>query len=106
MVAGDIFAFTSKTKNGLIFKFEKDASISGWFENAEAALKVDADVYVTGHGDELLTKPDLQRAIADFRVQMAKVDALAASGKSLEKQPRRWAIRRSIHWGTSYTQLR
>jgi len=85
MVAGDIFAFTSKTKNGLIFKFEKNASIAGWFKNAEAALKVNADVYVTGHGDQLLTKPDLQRAIADFRVQMAKVDALAASGKSLEE---------------------
>jgi hypothetical protein len=32
-----------------------------------------------------LTKADVKKAIADFRTQMAKVDALAASGKSLEE---------------------
>jgi glyoxylase-like metal-dependent hydrolase (beta-lactamase superfamily II) len=85
MVAGDIFPFTSSTKTGLIFKFEKDASTTGWFDNAEGILKINADVYVTGHGNELLTKADVKKAIADFRTQMDKVDALAASGKSLEE---------------------
>jgi glyoxylase-like metal-dependent hydrolase (beta-lactamase superfamily II) len=85
MVAGDILPFTSKKRLGLIFKFEKGASTMGWFENAEGILKTDAEVYVTGHGDELLTKADVKGAVAEFRVQMAKVDALAASGKSLEE---------------------
>jgi glyoxylase-like metal-dependent hydrolase (beta-lactamase superfamily II) len=85
MVAGDIFPFTSKTVNGLMFKVEKDASTMGWFENAEGLLKIDADVYVTGHSDQLLTKADVKRVIADFGAQMAKVDALAASGKSVEE---------------------
>jgi glyoxylase-like metal-dependent hydrolase (beta-lactamase superfamily II) len=85
MVAGDILTFTSKTKSGLMFKFEKGGSTTGWFENAEGMLKTDAEVYVTGHGNELLTKADVKRAVADFRAQMAKVDALAASGKSLEE---------------------
>jgi len=87
MVAGDIL-FTSNVaapNNGLFFKFEKGATTTGWFQNAEALLKVDADVYVTGHGDKLMTKADVEKLIADFRAKMAKVDALAASGKSLEE---------------------
>jgi glyoxylase-like metal-dependent hydrolase (beta-lactamase superfamily II) len=87
MVAGDIL-FTSdisSPNSGLFFKFEKGATTAGWFANAEALLKVDAEFYVTGHGDKLLTKADVKKVVADFRAQMAKVDALAASGKTLEE---------------------
>ena len=87
MVAGDILwtSNISAPNGGLIFKFEKDASTVGWFKNAEGILKVDADAYITGHGDKLMTKADVRKLVADFGAKMAKVDALAASGKSLEE---------------------
>lgn len=85
MVAGDLI-FTSNTSgpdNGLFFKFEKDGSTSGILKNIEGMLATNADIYVTGHGDKLLTKPEVEKLASDFRAKMAKVDALAASGKSL-----------------------
>ena len=87
MVAGDII-FNSNTAgpdNGLIFKFEKNGSTSGLIKNIEGMLATDANIFVTGHGDKLLARSDVEKLLADFRAKMAKVDALAASGKSLEE---------------------
>lgn len=90
MVAGDMIQSNHNygpnvRDYGLLFKFEKNGSPTTWFENAEQMLKTDADVYVTGHGDATLTKPYVRKLVDDFRAEMLKVDALAASGKSLEE---------------------
>ena len=93
MVAGDIIQTNHNYGPnvhdfGLLFKFEKNGSPTTWFENAEQLLKTDADVFVTGHGDGLLTRADVRKLIDNFRAEMTKVDALAASGKSLEETTR------------------
>ena len=82
MVAGDIL-FSSGRANGGSFKFEKDGSPAGWFKNVEGMLSTDAELFVTGHGRQLMTRAEVQQRLDDFRIKMAKVDALAASGKSL-----------------------
>jgi glyoxylase-like metal-dependent hydrolase (beta-lactamase superfamily II) len=60
MVAGDIL-FTSDTPGPQVFKFEKGGSPTGWIENAEGILATDADVYVTGHGDDTMTKDQVRK---------------------------------------------
>ena len=90
MVAGDIIQSNHNygpniRDFGLLFKFEKNGSPTTWFENAEQMMKTDADVFVTGHGDATLTRAYVRKLIDDFRGEMTKVDALAASGKSLDE---------------------
>ena len=87
MVAGDILSTPGAEparKTSESFKFEKNGSTEGWLANAEGILATGADVYVTGHGQYAMPKADVKQRIADFKAKMAKVDALAASGMSLD----------------------
>ena len=61
---------------------EKHGSVEGWLENVKGMLALDADTYVTGHGD-LMTKDDVRKKLAYIQDKWDKVKAMVAEGKSL-----------------------
>jgi cyclase len=61
---------------------EKQGSVGGWIESVKGILALDADTFVTGHGD-LMTKDDVRKKLALIQGQYDKVKAMAADGKSL-----------------------
>jgi cyclase len=62
---------------------EKAGSLAGWFRTATALLQLNVDNFVGGHGPAPDTKASLRERIADNQRMVAKIDALADSGKSL-----------------------
>jgi glyoxylase-like metal-dependent hydrolase (beta-lactamase superfamily II) len=62
---------------------DKHGSAAGWMENVKGLIALDADVYVTGHGD-LMTKDDVKKKLAFIQDKWDKIKALAAQGKSLD----------------------
>jgi cyclase len=63
---------------------EKHGSAAGWLESVQGILKLDADTFVTGHGD-LMTKDDVRKKLAFIQGQWDKVKAMVADGKSLDE---------------------
>ena len=61
---------------------EKQGSPAGWLESVNGILALDADTFVTGHG-ELMTKDDVKKKLALLQGQYDKVKAMVADGKSL-----------------------
>src|SRR5579862_6173054 len=62
---------------------EKHGSAAGWIENAKRMIALDADTYVTGHGD-LMTKDDVKKKLALIQDKWDKVNAMVMQGKSLD----------------------
>jgi glyoxylase-like metal-dependent hydrolase (beta-lactamase superfamily II) len=62
---------------------EKHGSAAGWLESVKGILALDADVFVTGHGD-LMTKDDARKKLAFIQDRYDKVKAMVAQGKSLD----------------------
>jgi glyoxylase-like metal-dependent hydrolase (beta-lactamase superfamily II) len=56
---GDIVVMNRADDNPNVH-FEKNGSTAGWLESVKGMIALNADTYVTGHGD-LATKADLQR---------------------------------------------
>jgi cyclase len=63
---------------------EKHGSAAGWMENTKGMIALDADTYVTGHGD-LMTKDDVKKKLAFIQDKWDKIKAMAAQGKSLDE---------------------
>jgi uncharacterized protein YerC len=55
-------------------------------------LKLDADVFVTGHGD-VQTKAEVQQKLAQFQKQHDEIKAMVAQGKSLEEVEQETAVK-------------
>jgi cyclase len=64
------------TENG------KNGSSAGWIESMKAMIALNADTYITGHGNPQ-TKADLQAHMATVVERREKVKAMVAQGKSL-----------------------
>ena len=64
------------TENG------KFGSPAGWFDSMKGMIALNADSYVTGHGN-LQTKADLQKHMAVVQERRDKVKGMVAQGKSL-----------------------
>jgi cyclase len=62
---------------------DKHGSAAGWMENVKGMIALDADTYVTGHGD-LMTKDDVKKKLAFIQDKWDKIKAMAAQGKSLD----------------------
>jgi glyoxylase-like metal-dependent hydrolase (beta-lactamase superfamily II) len=62
---------------------EKQGSAAGWMENVKGMIALDADTYVTGHGD-LMTKDDVKKKLAFIQDRWDKIKAMVAQGKSLD----------------------
>jgi cyclase len=63
---------------------EKNGSAAGWMENAKGMIGLDADTYLTGHGD-MMTKADVQKKLDFIQDRYNKIKAMAAQGKSLDE---------------------
>ena len=63
---------------------EKNGSAAGWIENAKGMLALNADTYLTGHGD-MMTKADVQKKIDFIQDKYNKIQAMAAQGKLLDE---------------------
>lgn len=63
---------------------EKNGSAAGWIENAKGMLGLDADTYLTGHGD-MMTKADVQKKLDLIQDKYNKIKTMVAQGKSLDE---------------------
>ena len=63
---------------------EKHGSAAGWIESAKGMLGLDADTYLTGHGN-MMTKADVQKKLDLIQDKYTKVKAMVAQGKSLDE---------------------
>jgi cyclase len=66
-----------------LIHLKKGGSSFGLVKTLQAILKLDADVFVPGHGDPL-GKPQIEALVKSIQDRQAKVQALAAEGKTLE----------------------
>ena len=53
-------------------------------KNAKGMIGLDADIYVTGHGD-MMTKADVQKKLDLIQDKYNKIKAMVAQGKSLDE---------------------
>jgi cyclase len=67
-----------------LIHLEKNGSAAGWIENAKGMLGLDADTYLTGHGD-MMTKADVQKKFDFIQGKYDKIKAMVAQGKSLDE---------------------
>ncbi len=63
---------------------EKNGSAAGWIVNAKGMLGLDADTYLTGHG-EMMTKADVQKKLEFIQDKYNKIKTMLAQGKSLDE---------------------
>jgi cyclase len=81
--SGDLLT-TNRRDNDTGIHLEKHGSAAGWIENAKGMIGLDADIYLTGHGDRM-TKADVQKKLDLIQDKYNKVKALVAQGKSLDE---------------------
>jgi cyclase len=67
-----------------LIHLEKNGSAAGWIENAKGMVGLDADTYLTGHG-EMMTKADVQKKLALIQDKYNKIKTMTAQGKSLDE---------------------
>jgi len=63
---------------------ELHGSVAGWIESVKQMLALDADTFVSGHGD-LFTRNDVRTKLAFLQDKWDRMKALVAQGKSLEE---------------------
>jgi len=81
VATGDIVVTNRADDNPNIHQ-EKNGSTAGWLTNVKGMIGLNAQTYVTGHGD-LLTKPDLQRKYNATLARRQKIASMIKEGKSL-----------------------
>jgi len=80
---GDIIV-TNRADDNPNVHFEKNGRTDGWLTTVKGLIKLNADTYVTGHGD-LLTKADLQRKFDATTARRNKIAAMIKEGKTLDE---------------------
>jgi glyoxylase-like metal-dependent hydrolase (beta-lactamase superfamily II) len=83
IATGDIIVTNRADDNPLIHQ-EKHGSTAGWITNVKGMIGLNADTYVTGHGD-LQTKADLQRKLTATTARRNKIAEMIKAGKSLDE---------------------
>ncbi len=63
---------------------ELHGSVAGWIESIKKMLALDAETYVSGHGD-LFTKNDVRTKLAFIEDKWDKMKPMVAQGKSLDE---------------------
>jgi glyoxylase-like metal-dependent hydrolase (beta-lactamase superfamily II) len=82
VATGDIITTNRSIDNPFIHP-EKNGSAIGWVANAKGMAKLDADTYVTGHGD-VLKKADLQERASRLQDRLSKIETMVKQGKTLD----------------------
>src|ERR1700758_4803764 len=67
-----------------LIHLEKNGSAARWIENPKGMVGLDADTYLTGHG-EMMTKADVQKKLAFIEDKYNKIKTMTAQGKSLDE---------------------
>jgi len=67
-----------------LIHLEKNGSAAGWIENAKGMVGLNADTYLTGHGD-MMSKADVQKKLDFIQDKYNKIKTMAAQGKSLDE---------------------
>ena len=80
---GDIVV-TNRADDNPNIHMDKNGSVEGWMANVKGMVGLNADYYVTGHGDVLM-KADLQRKLTAVTERRNKIAAMVKQGKSLEE---------------------
>ena len=80
---GDLIV-TNRADDNPNIHFEKNGSTEGWLANVKGMIALNADTYITGHGD-LLTKADLQRKLTATTGRRNKIAAMVKEGKTLDE---------------------
>ena len=80
---GDLLAGAPDRPETLIH-LEKNGSAAGWIENVKGMLGLDADTYLTGHGN-MMTKADVQKKLDLIQDKYNKIKTMVAQGKSLDE---------------------
>ena len=80
---GDIVV-TNRADDNPNIHMDKNGSVEGWMANVKGMIGLNADAYVTGHGD-VLAKADLQRKLTAVTERRNKITAMLKEGKSLEE---------------------
>jgi len=80
---GDIVV-TNRADDNPNIHMDKNGSVEGWMANVKGMIGLNADYYVTGHGDVLM-KADLQRKLTAVTERRNKIAAMIKEGKSLEE---------------------
>ena len=78
---GDIVV-TNRADDNPNVHFEKNGSTEGWITNVKGMIALNADAYITGHGD-IVTKADLQRKLAATTARRNKIAAMVKEGKTV-----------------------
>jgi cyclase len=81
VATGDIIVTNRADDNPNIHQ-EKNGSTAGWLANVKGMIGLNADTYVSGHGD-VQTKADLQRKLNATTQRRAKIAAMVKEGKSV-----------------------
>jgi cyclase len=81
--AGDLLV-TDFPLTGTQIHPELHGSVAGWIESVKQILALDADTYVSGHGD-LFTRNDVRTKLTLMQDKWDKMKALVARGKSLDE---------------------
>jgi cyclase len=80
---GDLIV-TNRADDNPNIHFEKNGSTEGWLTNVKGMIGLNADAYVSGHGD-VLTKADLQRKLDATTARRDKIAAMIKEGKTLDE---------------------
>jgi cyclase len=83
VATGDIVV-TNRADDNPNIHFEKNGSTEGWLMNVKGMIGLNADMYVTGHGD-VVTKADLQRKLDATTQRRARIAAMVKEGKTLDE---------------------
>jgi cyclase len=83
VATGDIVV-TNRADDNPNIHFEKNGSTEGWLANVKGMIGLNAETYVTGHGD-LLTKADLQRKLTATTARRARIATMVKEGKTLDE---------------------
>jgi cyclase len=80
---GDLLAGAPDRAETLIH-LEKHGTAAGWIQNAKGMVGLDADTYLTGHGD-VMSKADVQKKLDLIQDKYNKIKTMVAQGKSLDE---------------------
>jgi len=80
---GDIVV-TNRADDNPNVHFEKNGSTDGWLKTVKGLIGLNAETYVTGHGN-LVTKADLQRKFDATTARRNKIAAMVKEGKTLDE---------------------
>jgi len=80
--AGDILTMT---RTHPLIHAEKGGTSEGYIAMLKGLLSLDADIFVPGHGKEVVARPAVQKMLDDLVAERKQIKEMIAQGKSLQE---------------------